>query len=156
MLLPSRRTSPWFVKICRIWCFAPNSANFRRLFAKRKNGKLPDLVFRTELGKFQAVVREAKERYQRGQPVLIGTVSIKKNELLSKMLQVEGVPHEVLNAKNHEREALIIAQAGRSGAVTIATNMAGRGVDIILGGNSSSSREADEVRKAGGLRSEEH
>ena len=112
---------------------------------------LPDLVFRTELGKFQAVVREAKERYQRGQPVLIGTVSIKKNELLSKMLQVEGVPHEVLNAKNHEREALIIAQAGRSGAVTVATNMAGRGVDIILGGNSSSSREADEVRKAGGL-----
>ncbi|MBI2640558.1 MAG: preprotein translocase subunit SecA [Candidatus Sungbacteria bacterium] len=101
-----------------------------------------DLVFRTQNGKFQAVVRETKERHQKGQPVLIGTVSIEKNERLSKMLEIEGVPHELLNAKNHEREALIIAQAGRAGAVTVATNMAGRGVDIILG---------DRVQSMGGL-----
>ncbi|MBI3442536.1 MAG: preprotein translocase subunit SecA [Candidatus Sungbacteria bacterium] len=94
---------------------------------------LPDLVFRTEKGKFQALAREVKALYEKGQPVLIGTVSIEKNERLSKMLIVEGVPHELLNAKNHEREALIIAQAGRKGAVTVATNLAGRGVDIILG-----------------------
>ncbi|MBI2121699.1 MAG: preprotein translocase subunit SecA [Candidatus Sungbacteria bacterium] len=112
---------------------------------------LPDLVFRTERGKMQAVVREVKERYGRGQPVLVGTVSIEKNERLVKMLEVEGVPHEVLNAKNHEREALIIAQAGRAGAVTIATNMAGRGVDIILGGNPQDQKEADIVRGLGGL-----
>ncbi len=96
---------------------------------------LPDLVFRTEKGKFQAVVREVKERHEKGQPVLIGTVSIEKNEKLSKFLQTEGIPHELLNAKNHEREALIIAQAGRRSAITVATNMAGRGVDIILGGS---------------------
>lgn len=111
----------------------------------------PDLVFRTERGKFQAVAREVKERHQKGQPVLIGTVSIEKNELLSKMLGVEGITHELLNAKNHEREALIIAQAGRAGAVTVATNMAGRGVDIILGGTPPSAAEAEEVRSAGGL-----
>ena len=103
---------------------------------------MPDLIFRTEKGKFQAVVREVKKRYESGQPVLIGTVSIEKNERLSKMLEVEGIKHEVLNAKNHEREALIIAQAGREGAVTVATNMAGRGVDIILG---------DGVQSLGGL-----
>lgn len=112
---------------------------------------LPDLVFRTERGKYQAVVREVKERHSRGQPVLVGTVSIEKNERLVKMLEVEGVSHEVLNAKNHEREALIIAQAGRRGAVTIATNMAGRGVDIILGGSVPDSKEAEEVRNIGGL-----
>jgi len=111
---------------------------------------LPDLVFRTERGKFQAVVREVKERHGRGQPVLVGTVSIEKNERLAKMLEVEGVPHEVLNAKNHEREALIIAQAGRKGAVTIATNMAGRGVDIILGGNPQVSEDAEQRRSMGG------
>ncbi|TSC78514.1 MAG: preprotein translocase subunit SecA [Parcubacteria group bacterium Gr01-1014_33] len=122
----------------------------------------PDLVFRTENGKFQAVIREVKEKYEKGQPVLIGTVSIEKNERLSKMLQVEGVPHELLNAKNHEREALIIAEAGKKGAVTVATNMAGRGVDIILGGalpseikNSEEYKEGEgeykEVRAAGGL-----
>ncbi len=110
-----------------------------------------DLIFRTEKGKYQAVARDVKERHAKGQPVLIGTVSIEKNERLSKILQVEGVPHELLNAKNHEREALIIAQAGRKGAVTVATNMAGRGVDIILGGTTADSPEAEEVKKLGGL-----
>ncbi len=111
----------------------------------------PDLIFRTEKGKLAALVREIKERHANGQPVLIGTVSIEKNERLSKMLSVEGVAHEVLNAKNHEREALIIAQAGRKGAVTVATNMAGRGVDIILGGNPPEKFAAGDVRDAGGL-----
>ena len=91
-----------------------------------------DNVYRSERGKFQAVVRQIKECHQKGQPVLVGTVSIEKNELLSALLKKEGIPHEILNAKNHEREAQIIAQAGRQGAVTIATNMAGRGVDIKL------------------------
>jgi preprotein translocase subunit SecA len=122
---------------------------------------LPDLIFRTDKGKFQALIREIKARHEKGQPVLVGTVSIQKNEKLSRFLEVEGITHEVLNAKNHEREALIIAQAGRKGAVTIATNMAGRGVDIILGGSHQNqgdtlkSRchldESDEVRKLGGL-----
>ena len=95
---------------------------------------MTDSVYRTETGKFIAVAREIKERHDLGQPVLIGTVSIEKNELLSQFLRQEGIPHELLNAKNHEREAQIIANAGRKGAVTAATNMAGRGVDIILGG----------------------
>jgi preprotein translocase subunit SecA len=124
---------------------------------------LPDLIFRTEAGKFQAVVREVKERSAAGQPVLIGTVSIEKSEHLARMLEVEGVRHAVLNAKNHEQEALVIAQAGRPGAVTVATNMAGRGVDIILGGQPSSAGDraqsrsapdaggAEEARRAGGL-----
>lgn len=111
----------------------------------------PDLVFRTAKGKMQAVAREVKERQKNGQPVLIGTVSIEKNELLSKILEMEGVRHEVLNAKNHEQEALIIAQAGRQGAVTVATNMAGRGVDIILGGTPFVATEAEGVCKVGGL-----
>ncbi len=110
-----------------------------------------DLVFRTEKGKFKAVVAEVKRRHETGQPVLIGTVSIDKNELLSKMLQIEGVPNQVLNAKNHEQEALIIAQAGRKGAVTVATNMAGRGVDILLGGSPPKEDEVSGVRNAGGL-----
>ncbi|RJQ36893.1 preprotein translocase subunit SecA [Candidatus Parcubacteria bacterium] len=110
-----------------------------------------DLIFKTEHGKFSAIAREVKARHERGQPVLIGTVSIAKNERLAEYLRREGIAHQVLNAKNHEQEALIIAQAGRRGAVTIATNMAGRGVDIILGGNPPESREADEVRAAGGL-----
>jgi len=93
-----------------------------------------DSVYRTENGKFMAVAREIKKMHEVGQPVLVGTVSIEKNELLSQFLQKEGIPHELLNAKNHEREAQIIAKAGRQGAVTVATNMAGRGVDIILGG----------------------
>ncbi|MDP3727215.1 MAG: preprotein translocase subunit SecA [bacterium] len=112
---------------------------------------LPDFVFRTEQGKFMAAAREIKRRNEAGQPVLVGTVSIEKNERLAAYLAREGVPHQVLNAKNHEQEALIIAQAGRRGAVTIATNMAGRGVDIILGGNPADAAEAAAVRELGGL-----
>jgi preprotein translocase subunit SecA len=112
---------------------------------------LSDRLFKTELGKFKALAREIKARHAKGQPVLIGTVSIQKNEFLSELLKQEGVPHNVLNAKNHEREAEIIAQAGRKGAVTVATNMAGRGVDIILGGNPVDAKEAEEVRAVGGL-----
>lgn len=93
-----------------------------------------DRIYKTESGKYNAVVKEIKERSERGQPVLVGTVSISKNEKLSKLLKLEGVKHQMLNAKHHEQEAKIIAQAGRFGAVTIATNIAGRGVDIILGG----------------------
>ncbi len=93
-----------------------------------------DLIYKTEAGKLAAVVEEVKRRQERGQPVLIGTISIEKNEQLSRLLTRAGVDHEVLNAKQHEREAKIIAQAGQVGAVTLATNMAGRGVDIILGG----------------------
>ncbi|MCD6289629.1 MAG: preprotein translocase subunit SecA, partial [Anaerolineae bacterium] len=95
----------------------------------------PDMVYKTQEAKFRAVVDEIEECHKRGQPVLVGTVAIETSEMLSKMLKRRGIPHEVLNAKYHEREAAIIAQAGRSGAVTIATNMAGRGVDILLGGN---------------------
>ena len=112
---------------------------------------LQDKVFQTEKGKFQALVREIKERSQKGQPVLVGTVSIEKNEKLAAMLQREGIAHKILNAKNHEEEGAIIAQAGRFGAVTVATNMAGRGVDIILGGNPPSADEASRVREVGGL-----
>lgn len=112
---------------------------------------MPDRVYKNEHGKFMAVVKEIKARHEAGQPVLVGTISIQKNELLSEYLSREGVPHELLNAKNHEREAAIIAQAGRRGAVTIATNMAGRGVDIILGGNPPEEAEVKFVREAGGL-----
>ena len=110
-----------------------------------------DKVFQTEAGKFKAVAREVKERHEKGQPVLIGTVSIEKNERLSAILKREGVPHELLNAKNHEQEAEIIAQAGKKGRVTLATNIAGRGVDIILGGNPFSTVESEKVKEAGGL-----
>lgn len=96
---------------------------------------LQDVVYRGEVGKFRAVIEEIKEHHAKGQPILVGTISIEKSELLSKLLKKEGVPHEVLNAKQHEREAEIVAQAGRFGMVTIATNMAGRGTDIVLGGN---------------------
>ena len=112
---------------------------------------LSDVIFKTEIGKFKAVVKKVKELHQLGRPVLVGTTSIEKNELLSAMLQREGIPHNVLNAKNHEREGEIIAQAGRLGAVTVATNMAGRGVDIILGGNPPDEEEAKKVRELGGL-----
>ena len=95
----------------------------------------PDLVYRTAEAKFSAVVEDIVERHATGQPILVGTTSVEKSELLSRMLKQNGVPHEVLNAKHHEREAAIVAQAGRKGAVTVATNMAGRGTDIILGGN---------------------
>ncbi len=95
----------------------------------------PDLVFKTEMAKFNAVVDDILERREHGQPVLVGTASVAKSELLSRLLDKQGVPHQVLNAKQHFREAEVVAQAGRVGAVTVATNMAGRGVDIILGGN---------------------
>lgn len=111
----------------------------------------PDHVYQTEMGKFQAVVKRVRESHEKGQPVLVGTISIEKNELLSAMLKREGVPHKVLNAKHHEEEAAIIAQAGRPGSVTIATNMAGRGVDIILGGTPPDPADAEKVREAGGL-----
>jgi len=95
----------------------------------------PDCVYKNEAGKFRAVINEIEERHKKGQPILVGTISIEKSELLSSMLKKKGIPHQVLNAKFHEKEAEIIAQAGRLGAVTIATNMAGRGTDIMLGGN---------------------
>ncbi|MDP2676997.1 MAG: preprotein translocase subunit SecA [bacterium] len=112
---------------------------------------LPDRIFQTTGGKWKAVLREVKERHEKGQPVLLGTTSIEKNEHLSLLLKKEGIPHEMLNAKNHEREAQIIAQAGRRGAITVATNMAGRGVDIILGGTPQDLDEARAVRELGGL-----
>ncbi|MDI6907418.1 MAG: preprotein translocase subunit SecA [Thermoanaerobacterales bacterium] len=96
---------------------------------------LPDVIYKTERAKFNAVVEEIAERHATGQPVLVGTISIEKSEILSEMLRRRGIPHQVLNAKFHEKEAEIVAQAGRKGAVTIATNMAGRGTDILLGGN---------------------
>lgn len=95
----------------------------------------PDAIFKTERGKFLSIIEEIKQANAKGQPVLVGTISIEKSELLSKMLKKSGVPHNVLNAKHHEKEAMIVAQAGKLGAVTIATNMAGRGTDIVLGGN---------------------
>jgi len=95
----------------------------------------PDVVYRTEEEKFRNAAKEIKEFQQRGQPVLVGTISVEKSEKLAALLKKQGVPHEVLNAKNHSREALIVAQAGRKGAVTVSTNMAGRGTDILLGGN---------------------
>lgn len=110
-----------------------------------------DLIFQTEQGKFKAIARKVKELNSKGQPVLIGTVSIEKNELLSAYLLKEGVKHEMLNAKNHEREGEIIAQAGKKKGVVIATNMAGRGVDVKLGGNPSAQEEYDEVKNLGGL-----
>ena len=95
----------------------------------------PDVVYKNETGKFRAIVQQVKACHDKGQPVLVGTISIEKSELLSKLLKREGIPHNVLNAKHHEQEAQIVAQAGKFGAVTIATNMAGRGTDIMLGGN---------------------
>lgn len=112
---------------------------------------LTDRVYKNEVAKMNAAVAEIKARHEKGQPVLVGTISIEKNEIISELLNRAGVPHEVLNAKNHEREAAIIAQAGKLGAVTVATNMAGRGVDIILGGNPSDPGEAEKVRALGGL-----
>ena len=119
--------------------------------------EFPDLVYRTEEGKFRAVAKEIEERHAAGQPMLVGTVSIEKSEYLSEMLRRRGIPHQVLNAKYHEKEAAIIAQAGRYGAVTIATNMAGRGTDIILGGKADGRpyeewlEEHNKVVETGGL-----
>jgi preprotein translocase subunit SecA len=110
-----------------------------------------DQMFQTEAGKMRAIAKRVKELHAKGQPVLVGTVSVEKNELLSAHFREAGIPHELLNAKNHEREGEIIAQAGKRGAVTIATNMAGRGVDIRLGGNPASAEEFEAVRASGGL-----
>ena len=107
-----------------------------------------DAVYKTEAAKYRAVIRQIKECHAKGQPVLVGTVSIEKNELLGKMLSREGIKHNLLNAKNHEKEAEIVAQAGKLGAVTVATNMAGRGTDIMLGGNAEYLAKND-LRKAG-------
>jgi len=117
----------------------------------------PDIVYKTPRAKYAAVVREIEECYQKGQPVLVGTTSIEKNEIIDKFLQKKGIPHNVLNAKFHEKEAKILAEAGHKKVVTVATNMAGRGVDIILGGSKEGrdkkawEKEHDEVVKLGGL-----
>jgi len=121
----------------------PNKSVARQDFA--------DKVFKTENGKFTALVREIEEIHKKGQPILVGTRSVERNEFVGKLLEIKGIPHNILNAKNHEREGEIIAQAGKKGAVTIATNMAGRGVDIILGGNPSTKDEAEEIKKLGGI-----
>ncbi|MCH7756762.1 preprotein translocase subunit SecA, partial [Patescibacteria group bacterium] len=110
-----------------------------------------DLIFQTEKGKFTAIAKKVRELHEKGQPVLIGTVSIEENERLGAYLKKEGIPHEILNAKNHEREGEIIAQAGQPGRVTIATNMAGRGVDIKLGGNPAEEGAPEKVKALGGL-----
>ena len=107
-----------------------------------------DVVYKSEPGKFRAIIQQVKECHAKGQPVLVGTISIEKSEILSKLLKREGIPHNVLNAKYHEQEAQIVAQAGKFGAVTIATNMAGRGTDIVLGGNADFMAKS-ELRKAG-------
>src|SRR5207253_9236527 len=101
-----------------------------------------DLIFKTQMGKFEAVIRDIKERHEKGQPVLVGTIAVETSELLSELLKRQGIPHNVLNAKEHEREAAIIEDAGQHRAVTIGTNMAGRGVHIKLG---------EGVRGRGGL-----
>jgi len=112
---------------------------------------LSDVIYKNETGKFKSLVDKVKELHEKGQPILIGTISIEKNEHLGNLLKHEGVQCNILNAKNHEKEAEIIAQAGRSGSVTVATNMAGRGVDIILGGNPPDFADAEKVKEAGGL-----
>jgi preprotein translocase subunit SecA len=110
-----------------------------------------DSVYKTVSGKFNAAARAIKERHEKGQPVLVGTISIEKNELLSQILNQQGIPHVVLNAKSNEKEAKIIADAGKHGAVTLATNIAGRGVDIILGGANATEEEQEKIKKLGGL-----
>lgn len=112
---------------------------------------LNDRIYKNEMGKYQALAKEIKERHRQGQPILVGTVSIEKNEILAELLDREGVPCQILNAKHHDKEAHIIAQAGRLGSVTVATNMAGRGVDIILGGYPFDQQEYEKVVSAGGL-----
>ena len=119
--------------------------------AKIARVDLPDQIFKNERGKVTAVVRRVRELHEKGQPVLVGSISIEKNEIFSSYLNKEGIPHQVLNAKNHEREGEIIADAGRKGSVVIATNMAGRGVDIKLGGAQATKEEYEEVKALGGL-----
>ena len=116
-----------------------------RPLARKDN---PDVVYKNEAGKYRAIVNQIVECHEKGQPVLVGTISIEKSEHLSEMLRRKGIAHSVLNAKNHEKEAEIVAQAGKFGAVTVATNMAGRGTDIMLGGNAEVLAKAD-LRKAG-------
>lgn len=116
---------------------------------RRKDAE--DWVYKTKEAKYRAVAKEVKTRHEKGQPILLGTTSITQNEIISSSLYRAGVPHEVLNAKNHEREGEIIAQAGKVGAVTVATNMAGRGVDIVFGGNPPDPTMAEKVRELGGL-----
>jgi preprotein translocase subunit SecA len=116
-----------------------------------RRNNLSDCVYKTEKGKFKAMVEEIKQRHQKGQPILVGTTSIEKNEYLGKLLDREGIPCQILNAKHHEKEGQVIAQAGKLGAVTVATNMAGRGVDIVLGGNPIDPEEAEKVKQLGGL-----
>lgn len=108
----------------------------------------PDVLYKTEKAKFNAIIEQILECHEKGQPVLVGTISIEKSEALSKALKKRGIKHEVLNAKYHEKEAEIIAQAGQYGAVTIATNMAGRGTDIILGGNPEFMAKSEMRKKA--------
>ncbi|MDP2934451.1 MAG: preprotein translocase subunit SecA, partial [bacterium] len=112
---------------------------------------LADMIYKNEPGKFKALTQKVKECYEKGQPVLIGTISIEKNEHLGNLLKREGITCNILNAKNHEKEGEVIAQAGKSGSVTVATNMAGRGVDIVLGGNPQDSDDAQKVKELGGL-----
>ncbi len=112
---------------------------------------LPDKIYRTQDGKYKAIIRAIEEKNKLGQPVLVGTRSVEINEKISSLLKIKGIPHNVLNAKYHEQEGQIIAQAGKKGAVTVATNMAGRGVDIILGGNPADPIEREEIVKMGGL-----
>jgi len=112
---------------------------------------LADMIYKNESGKFKALTQKVKECHEKGQPVLIGTISIEKNEHLGNLLKREGITCNILNAKNHEKEGEIIAQAGKSSAVTVATNMAGRGVDIVLGGNPQDAEDAQKVKEVGGL-----
>jgi len=112
---------------------------------------LSDLIYKTKKAKYDAVIEEIKNCHNSGQPVLMGTTSVEQNEIISKLLSQNNIPHEVLNAKNHEREGEIIAQAGKLRAVTVATNMAGRGVDIVLGGNPPNETEAQKIKELGGL-----
>ncbi len=134
-----------FIKVygCEVVCIPTHKPMIRK--------DLPDKIFKTEKAKFKAVVDEVEKCFKKGQPVLIGTRSIEKNEKLSKLLKKRGIPHKVLNAKNHEKEGEIIAQAGKLKAVTLATNIAGRGVDIILGGNPPNPEERKKVLELGGL-----
>src|SRR5699024_4077379 len=108
----------------------------------------PDRIYRTEKAKFDAVVEDIVERYEAGQPVLVGTTSVEKSEYLGKLLTAQGVEHEVLNAKNHAGEAAIVATAGAKGAVTVATNLAGRGTDIMRGGNGELMAHAELEKRA--------